>query len=243
MNKLLILCALLLIYSVAPAQFTDSTHYQLKFTTAGSLNRTNDGDAYLLNNGLRFGVRKKSTELNATSSWIYGQQNRLPTNNDFSTYIDFNLYKTLPHFYYWGLAGYDNSLSLKINKRLQAGLGGAYSLLDKPETFLNISEGILYETSDLYLNDTLRDVYQTMRNSFRLRYHFVINKIIIFDGTHFLQNSLSHGDDYIIRSNSSVSIKLRQWLSLTTALNFNKVKRTQRENLFMSYGLTFEKYF
>jgi hypothetical protein len=243
MNKLIILLICVLPYSLSLAQFNDSIHHYVNYTTAGSLNRTNDGDAYLLNNSLRFNTKKKSVAFNATSAWIYGQQNKVATNNDFSTYLDFNLYKSLPHFFYWGLAGYDHSLSLKINKRLQAGLGAAYSVLDKPNTQLNLSNGIIFETSDLFLNDTLRDVYHTFRNSFRLRFHFVIKDIIVLDGTHFLQNSLSYKNDYIIKSATTLSIKLRKWLSLTTAINFNKLNRTNRENLFMNYGLTFEKYF
>ena len=225
------------------SQYSDSVQYHIKYATGGSLNRTKDGDAYLLNNGLGFNTRKKSVELNSTTSWIYGQQNKVATNNDFSSYLDFNLYKTFPHFYYWGLAGYDHSLSLKINKRLQVGLGAAYSVIDRPNTQLNLSNGIIYETSDLYLDDTQRDVYQTMRNSFRLRYHFVIKDIITLDGTHFLQNSLSSGSDYIIKSVSTLGIRLKKWLSLTSSLNFNKMNRTKRETLFMNYGLTFEQYF
>lgn len=241
--RLFILITCICYCSISFSQYSDSIQYHIKYTTGGSLNRTNDGDAYLLNNGLGFNTRKKSVEFNSTTAWIYGQQNKVATNNDFSSYLDFNLYKTLPHFYYWGLAGYETSLSLKINKRFQAGLGAAYSLLDKPNTQLNFSNGIIYETSDLYMDDTVRDVYQTMRNSFRLRYHFVIKDLITLDGTHFLQNSLSSGDDYIIKSVSTLGIRLKKWLSLTSSLNFNKVNRTRRETLFMNYGLMFEQYF
>lgn len=241
--RLFILIICFFCCGISFSQYSDSVQYHIKYTTGGSLNRTNDGDAYLLNNGLGFNTRKKSVEFNSTTAWIYGQQNKVATNNDFSSYLDFNLYKTLPHFYYWGLAGYETSLSLKINKRFQAGLGAAYSLLDKPNTQLNFSDGIIYETSDLYMDDTIRDVYQTMRNSFRLRYHFVIKDLITLDGIHFLQNSLSSGDDYIIKSVSTLGIRLKKWLSLTSSLNFNKVNRTKRETLFMNYGLTFEQYF
>jgi len=36
---------------------------------------------------------------------------------------------------------------------------------------------------------------------------------------------------------------MNKWLSLTTALNYNRVSRTDRENLLLSYGLSFQKFF
>jgi hypothetical protein len=170
------------------------------------------------------------------------QRERL-TNNDFTSTLDFNLYKTLPHFYYWGLANFDKSFSLKINQRLQVGLGVAYNVLDRQNAFINISDGIIYESSDLKLNDTSSTVYKTYRNSFRFRHRFVINEIIVLEGTNFLQNSLTYKNDYIIKAVNSVSVKLRKWLSFTTSTTYNRIQRTNRENLLVTFGLTAEKYF
>ena len=86
-------------------------------------------------------------------------------------------------------------------------------------------------------------MYQTFRNSLRLQYKFVIKEIVVLEGRHFLQNSLSLGSDYIIKSNTALSVKLRSWLAVTAALTYNKLNRTNRENLLMNYGLTVEKYF
>ena len=94
------------------AQFNDSTFYHLGVSATGSLNKTNTGDAYLLNNGLNFGVKKKDAVLNLNTAWLYGKQNSQLSNNDFSSTLNFNLYKTFPHFYYWGLLNYVSSLSL-----------------------------------------------------------------------------------------------------------------------------------
>ena len=41
------------------AQFTDSTHYHITAASTGSINRMDDGNAYLLNNSLDFGIKKK----------------------------------------------------------------------------------------------------------------------------------------------------------------------------------------
>lgn len=232
---------LLIIFSCAhaDAQYNDSTHYHLLVSAAGSLNKTNNNDAYLLNNSVNFGMKKKSVVLNSTSSWLYGKQNNTLSNNDFSTTLNFNLYKTLPHFYYWGLLNYNTSYSLKINSQVLAGLGVAYSILDKKDAYLNISNGVLYDKSNL-----LSDLnYHTYRNSLRLQFHFQLKEFITLDGSNFLQNSFSRGDDYIFRSVTTVGIKLKKWISLTTALNYNKMNITASENLNLTYGLTLDKYF
>jgi hypothetical protein len=181
--------------------------------------------------------------LNSTNSWIYGEQQRRLTNNDFTSTLDFNLYKTFPHFYYWGLLNYEKSYSLKINNRLQAGLGVAYNVLDKPNAWINLSDGILYETSNLRVNDSTNKAFQIFRNSFRLRYRFVLREAIVFDGLHFLQNSLSDRNDYNIKSISNLTFKVRKWLGLTTSATYNRAQQTRRENLLITFGLTAEKYF
>ena len=243
MYKLFFLVPFLFLYQTSFAQFTDSTNYVVNYSSTGSLNNTNDGKSYLLNNGLKFGVRKKSVSLNFNNKWIYGKQNRQLTNNDFSSSLDFNLYKTLPHFFYWGLVNYNTSKSLKVNNQLLAGAGIAYSIYDRQDAYLNISDGILFDSSDLTLDNEIKDIYHTYRNSLRLSFRFVISKIIIVNSSSYFQSSLSNGSDYIMKSDSSLSFKVNKWLSLTTAFNFNRVARTDRQNSLLSYGLSFERYF
>ncbi|MDQ0639013.1 hypothetical protein QF042_002578 [Pedobacter sp. W3I1] len=230
---------LLLFYTRSLAQYTDSTHYHVLLTSTGSINRTNDDRAYLLNNALNFGLKKKSFVLNSSSAWLYGKQNNNLTNNDFSTTLNFNLYKTLPHFYYWGLINYNTSYSLKLKNQLLAGGGIAYSILDKENAYINISNGVLFDQSSLIVGDS----YHTYRNSLRLQYHFMIKELITIDGNHFLQNSFNRKGDYIIRSSATLGLKLRKWISLTTTFNYNKLNITNSENLNLTYGLTLDKYF
>lgn len=227
----------------ARAQFNDTTNYHVIFNGTGSVNRARDGNAYLLNNGLRFELKKKSIALNATNNWVYGKSNGDLTNNDFSSVIDFNLYKGIPHSYYWGLVNYNTSYSLKINKQLLAGGGIAYSVYDRPNAYLNISDGILYDLSDINTTDTTREVYHTYRNSFRVQLHFLIANLITIDSGNFLQNSLSRGNDYIIKSTFGLGFKINNWLTLNSSLAYNKISRTQSENLLLTYGLKVERYF
>lgn len=226
------------------SQYNDSVHHRIAYAGTGVLNKTETGTNYVIANALNFNIKKKDLSVNSSSSYTFGQQQKTLTNNDLSSTLDFNLAKTLPHFYYWGLAAFDKSYSLKINNRGQAGLGGAYSFIDTKDAFLNLSEGILYESSNLKLTDSTNDVYQTFRNSFRLRYHFAFkNNLLILDGTNYIQNSLNYGNDYIIRLVNTATLKLNKWLGLTTALNYNKIQRTKRETLLITFGLTAEKYF
>jgi hypothetical protein len=228
----------------AAAQFSDSVNYYVKYASTGAVNRTEDAKSFLLNNALAFKVSKKRIVLNADGGYIYGRQDQSQTNNDVSASINFNLYAhNNRRFYYWGLTSYDKSYSLKINNRFQGGLGAAYDLVKRPAAVLNVSDGILFENADLIFKDTIPDKYKTVRNSLRVFYKFTIKEIIVFEGTQYWQQSLITGSDYILKSNNALSIKLRSWLAITAALNYNKVNRTGRENLFMNYGLTMEKYF
>jgi hypothetical protein len=224
------------------AQFKDSIFYHLKAIASGSLNKTNEIQSYLLNNDMRFSVKKKSISCNISNTWIYGQQQNIPTNNDYTGTIDFNLYKTFRHFYYWGLGNYTTSLSLNISSQYQYGLGIAYNLFDTTNFYLNISDGIIYESSNILTNDTLT-TYNTFRNSLRLSFRFTVWKVLTINSISFLQNSLEYKNDYILKVNIGASVKLRKWLSLSTALNFNKISRTERENLLITYGITIDHYF
>jgi hypothetical protein len=243
MIRLTLFVPLLLFFNTCLAQFNDTTSYVFHYNTGGSLNQTDDNKAYLLNNAFRFGIKKKTISLNFSNNWVYGKQDRKLTNNDFSSALDFNLYRTFPHFFYWGLVNYNTSRSLKINNQLLAGAGIAYSIYDRPEAYLNISNGLLFDSSDLILDSGINDVYQTYRNSLRISFNFVIKKIIVLNNSSYLQSSLTDGNDYNIKSVSSLSFKVNKWLSLTTTYNYNRVNRTDRENSLLSYGLTFERYF
>ena len=224
------------------AQYTDSTQHYLMFSANGVLNKTNESRSYVLNNNLRFGIRKRTVSLNTAAGWIYGATNKNLTNNDFTGALDFNIFTRNKHFYYWGLATYDKSVSLKINDRVQVGAGAAYSIIESPTLYLNLSDGIIFENNDLIMPDGKPDLYSTFRNSFRLRYRFS-HKIFVLDGTHFLQNSVTDISDYVVKSISSFSLKLNRFISINSTLTYNKLNRTKRENLLLTFGFTLEKYF
>lgn len=228
---------------IGKAQFSDSVYHYINYAATGIINKTNAANSYVLTNALKFNISKKSVRLNSSGSWIYGEQQKLLTNNDFTASLDFNLYKTFNHFYYWGLSNYDKSYSLKIINRLQTGLGIAYNFYDRPNAAVNISDGVLYESSNLQITDTTTRAFKIFRNSFRLRYRFIVKEVIVLDGLHFFQNSFSDHNDYIIKSVSNLTFKVRKWLGLTTSVTYNRTQITNRENLLITFGLSAEKYF
>lgn len=242
--RFLILAFLLMTATRMFAQFNDTINYFVHYGSTGVINKTNEGKAYVLNNNLRFNVSKKSITVNTYGNWTFGKQRAQLTNNDYFSSMDFNLYKTMRHFYYWGMGTYEKSFSLAINHRLQTGAGIGYNVIDKKNAVIILSDGILYERSDLYDTEEYgKNIYETFRNSFRLKFRMIIKDVVVLDGSDFLQHSLRDRSDYIVKSSTNLSVKLVKWLSLTASVNYNKINRTQRENLFVNYGLSLEKYF
>jgi hypothetical protein len=228
----------------AHAQFSDSVRYHVVYATTGVLNNTNTTFNYLFTNSLRLNTRQRKVDANAALSWVYGQQGTRLSNNDFSAVTDFNFRSKWPRFYSWGLGSFEKSYSLKVANRTQAGAGLAYRILERPDSLqLNVSNGLLYEYSELIPNDSTRDMYSTVRNSLRIRLRVRLQQLVTLDGVTFIQQSLSDGNDYIIKSNATLSIRLRRWLALSAALSYNRVERTKSENLLLTFGVTMDSWF
>lgn len=243
MKLLSILLLSFISYNSVFAQYNDSVNYYTGLVSNGTINKTATSRAYVLTNIVKFGIRKKNFAFNANNSWLYGEQQRKLTNNDFNSLVDFSVYRANSRFYYWGLGNYTTNYSLKINNQYQAGLGAAYNILDKKNAYLNVSNGIIYEYSSLKVNDSTNDRYNTYRNSFRLSLKFSFHEFIILNATGFYQQSFNNADDYIFKSTAGMNIKLVKWLSLTTNFTYNRINRTNRENLLFNYGLSVDKYF
>lgn len=225
----------------------DTTRFHYTYNGTGTINTANTLHSYVLSNALKLSLVKKSAEANFSNSWVYGKQNQVLTNNDFSSTLDMGLFKTLRHFYYWGLATYNHSIPLQINHQLQTGLGPGYDILDKKKELITVSDGILFELNDLYDsvygapggNIFRRDRYNTFRNSAHLLFHWVLGgDHYTVDGSAFLQNSLKDFRDYILRLSGSASIKLYKWISFSATASFSKFSRTRGENTLVTFGLT-----
>lgn len=243
MQKTVLLISFTVACICCNAQFNDSVHRQVKFASTGILNKTNAVSSYVVNNIAAYNVNKKNITFNSSANWVYGQQNGNLTNNDFLATANMDLNKQLKKLYYWALLTYQTSLSLNIDYRFQGGAGIGYNLMNTPTANIVVSDGILFEKGNLADPNIGKDVYQTIRNSLRIKYRFIIKDKLVFEGMHFYQPSFSELQDYNISSINNLSVKLKQWLSLTAATTYNRIQRTNRQNLLVTFGFVIEKYF
>ena len=244
MFKKLILLIFPILYSAfSYGQFNDSVHHHFAFTSTGVYNQTKEQKSFVFNNAITYEVNKKRMSYNTGASWIYGTQNKELSNNDFSAAANIDYLKDIRRLYYWALVNYDNSYSLKINYRFQSGVGVAYSFIKKPNFNLETSDGFVFETSDLTDPNLGKDVYQTVRNSLRIKYRWSYNKTFSLEGVDFYQPSIIDFSDFNLKLNNKLSVKLNKWLSVNAAMTYNKISRTNRENLLLTYGLTVENYY
>ncbi|MGC4058593.1 MAG: DUF481 domain-containing protein [Chitinophagaceae bacterium] len=248
MARITVLYALLIIALLhgvtVQAQFNDSTHYLVSANLSGNVNRTSSGTNYLLDNSLKLGVEKQQLTLNSNTRWLYGANAGTLINNDFSSIFDCNVYaRPKARFNYWALANFTSSYSLKIDYQFQGGSGIAWKAIDKPYLMMRLSDGFLYENSQVLLKDGTTEQYQTLRNSFRIQLRANWNTRISFESVAFWQPSVIDGGDYIMNAQAGISVKAGKWLSFTSRLSYMDVSRTQRQNLLFTYGVTVGRYF
>jgi hypothetical protein len=229
--------------NVYAQQQSDSLYQYLNLTTTGTYNETEISRSYLFSNSLNYSIKKNKIKSDLQARWLFGKEQQQLTNNDLYNSFNLNWYKTFPNFNYWLLFNYNSIFSLKVNSQIQYGVGVAYDLIHRTYLNFNISDGLINEHSDIYLMDTLRTVYQVLRNSLRFQLKINLGDRFRFSSVSFLQSSLRDEDDYILKEESILSYKLKKWLSLTAKFTYDRMNRIGRENLFMTYGLTFEKQF
>lgn len=119
---------LFFISNSAFSQYADTMTYHVKAQLSGVFNKTNTTKSFLANNSMQYSMTRVHTSFNWNGNWIYGKQNGIITNNDFSSIMDYNLYNKKERFYAWWFGAYDKSYSLKIINRLQGGFGLGYIL-------------------------------------------------------------------------------------------------------------------
>ena len=239
-----LLCIFLLFYAVnCCAQFNDSVYHYIKFSTGGTITHTQDNSSFLMTNSFNYSIKKQSIALNTSAGWIYGTQQGDVTYNDVTVHGDVNFFKPGKKLYHWALMNFDKSYSLNVLYRVQAGAGLAYDFIDSPNLRINVSDGFLYEQSDIKNDDSTHDVSSTPRNSFRLLYKWNIKDRFSITGVHFIQPSLKNINDYIFQSSTILSFKIKKWLSFNGNFTYNRVSATKRENLLITYTIVAEKYF
>jgi hypothetical protein len=215
----------------------DTIIYTAHVSSTGSFSKTNDLQSFLLNNVARLGMTKGRFSMQTSNGWIYGEQSDVKINNDFTSVLEADYLKNIHKLYFWGIATFDKSYSLKVNYRYQVGAGPGYTLVKNDHLYVVVSDGIMFEQGDLTDPERGDISYSVWRNSFRVKYRWLINNVMTFEGTGFLQPSISTRNDNIIKYTTTLSFKIRKWLSLTSSLTYNRITRTDRENLVWTYGV------
>lgn len=240
---LLGLSAIILVSGTVQAQFNDSINHYMYLGSTGTFSKTNDLQSYVLANNVKFTVSKKKFSFHTANSWVYGEQSDVLSNNDFSSLVEFDFLKNQNRIYYWGNGTFDKSYSLKIDYRFQIGAGLGFNIVKSPKLLLNLTEGILFENGNLIDRDLGEREYDVWRNSARFRYRWVIQDIVILDGFVLYQPSISTRHDTIFKTATTLSIKVRKWLSLSSAFTYNEITLTNRRNLIVTYGIVMERFF
>lgn len=238
MNKSLWIAFLFTISTFTYAQ-EDTLKHTIRTNLSGSINRVSDGQTFLLKNSLGYSFSHKRIVLNTRAEMVFGESLESVTNRDYQLGADFNVYfNDAQKWYAWGLLNELTSYSLKINNQFQGGVGIAWKAIKTDNFYLNISDGIIYEHSDITTSEGDELIYSTFRNSLRVnfRYNSKEDKIV-FRSSNFWQPSLQYSGDYIISSNTELNFKLYKWLHLNTTLQYNQVSRTGKENLLFTYGI------
>jgi len=221
----------------------------------GSINQVADGTIYLFDNSASYRYEHKKYIFNTRANWMYGETWDKVTNRDISWGGDGNLFwNDERRWYSWLLFNAQTAYSLKINHQYQAGVGIAYNFFhDTLHYYINISDGIIYEQSSVTTTDEAILDYETIRNSLRLNMGYKWEKIDVNTNekkeilsirtNNFWQPSLRDKHDYNITSKTDIAILLYKDIHFTTSLTYNKISRTEKENLLFNYGISFHKKF
>src|ERR1700712_479279 len=94
----------------------DTAQYIIGLVSTGSLNQAIDNTSYLFNNAARFSAIHRLFTFNLAGNYLYGKSNGVLTNNDVNVTAngDFRHHRN-DRLFYWILANYTSSVSLKIN--------------------------------------------------------------------------------------------------------------------------------
>lgn len=227
------------------AQPNDSAKFHsLKANLGGTINRTAEGFAYLLQHNASYQYREARNAVNVRGQHIFGQSLGQVTNRDYNFGFDYNRFlNENRRWYVWFLGAYNSSYSLRVLSQWQAGAGIALNVIDRSDMWLNVSNGIIYEYSEIVDASEAIINYNTPRNSLRINFGGKFQDRIEYKTLHFWQPSLRHANDFIFTSNSSISYQIWNGLRFQLSFIYNKVSKTAKENMVFTYGIAWSSNF
>lgn len=227
---------------------------KLEVSASGSLNKTATDLINVYNTHIRYSYTLDKTEFNAQTKWIYGSKLAGISNNDVTITLDGNrFHDQKKHLNSWILGSFTSSYSLNIYSQLQAGVGLAYKFellkqdrikKDEKETpyqnliTLRVSNGIIYEHSNILNKESVQEMYYILRNSLRLQLVANMWHNVSLRGTYFWQPALNDIKDVNMIADVSLGIKLSNNIKFDTKFAYNYITRTAKENLIFTYGIS-----
>ncbi len=208
----------------------DTTEFSYKIGISGYYNRTSTSDALISNyNGNLTRVSNK-TDCSLSTTYLWGVSNNILSNDDFfgNLFLDFRKKKKT---FIWTMSQFDRSFSLNIRYRVQTGGGLGFYLLRDENNTISITNGFLYDASNI--NDVVR-------NSCRLKISKK-HKHYKFETVGFYQPALSDEEDYIIKINTSLDIKIKHHTYLQFVFQNNQSTKTNKSNLLYTIGINYQK--
>lgn len=258
MKQIMIAAGLLFSFSTLyniQSSAQDIKPHKIDLSATGSLNKTADDLINIYNTNLRYNYVIQNAEFNANTKWVYGSKSSGLSNNDVNVTVDGNLYHDQKkHFNSWVLGAFTSSYSLNIYSQFQAGAGLAYKIVfleKKQESIKNadtvrytdilslrISDGIIYEQSNVINSEANQELYNVFRNSLRMQLVARAWNKVELRGTFFWQPNLQNITDRNILTDVSLGLKISNSIKFDTRFGYNFISRTAKENLTFTYGIS-----
>jgi hypothetical protein len=224
------------------AQFNDSTRYYLGYSLTGSYNKNHLNTSFVLSNSLQFKHKAEDLLYNLNLRHVLGKQQYRTVNNDFTGLFDVNRFLFFPGFYTWGLASYSSLFSVNVDHQVQIGAGIAYNLVNKKRFKLNLSDGIIYDFSQIRVSDSIPLTYGTYRNSVRLQVKLFVKEFFTLQSAVYVQHSLKTSHDMIIRGEGELILHLSDVIKGNMKVQYNQFSLTEQKSLFITWGILLNKY-
>ena len=151
----------------APVPASDPTGFHYKITADGTITTGNVNRALIQVGGSFDWAVSRLFRFASSPSFSYGRQNQQLNEREFLA--DFRTsFLQERRFYYLGFGAVEVSNLRKIRQRLTAGAGVGYKLISRKNTFLSITNVMLYEYTDFITNSAEVQDINVLRNSTRL---------------------------------------------------------------------------
>src|SRR5690606_13346801 len=103
---------------------------------------------------------------------------------------------------------------------------------------LRISDGIIYEQSNVINSEANQELYNVFRNSLRMQLVARAWNKVELRGTFFWQPNLQNITDRNILTDVSLGLKISNNIKFDTRFGYNFISRTAKENLTFTYGIS-----